>query len=56
MQVTITPPRPVAPSGPGALAGFEAKCSCGLVMRCSLEGILFRDIIEHAAWHQRRGA
>lgn len=51
---TITPIQPVPASGPGALAGFEATCSCGLVMRSSLESMIRQDVAEHARWHARR--
>ncbi len=54
MDYQISPPRPVGPSGPGALSGHEARCSCGLVMRSSLETILFCDIMEHGFWHQAK--
>lgn len=45
----------VPASGPGALAGFESTCSCGLVMRSSLRTIIEQDVREHAAWHAKRG-
>jgi hypothetical protein len=40
----------VAPSGPGALAGFESRCPCGLVIRSSLRTIAEADVREHVAW------
>src|SRR5262245_58759916 len=43
-------------SGPGALDGFEARCSCGLVMRSSLRTLLEQDVADHAAYHARRAA
>lgn len=45
----------VPASGPGALAGFEAVCECGLVMRSSLETIIRQDVFDHVRWHQARG-
>ena len=45
----------VPASGPGALAGFESRCSCGLVIRSSLESIARQDVWEHARWHARKG-
>lgn len=41
-------------SGPGALDGFEAVCSCGLAMRSSLRELLVHDVADHAAYHARR--
>ena len=43
-------------SGPGALDGFEATCSCGLVMSSSLRSALEADVASHSAWHSRRQA
>lgn len=42
-------------SQPGALDGFEARCSCGLVMRSSMRSLLDADVAAHAAYHERRG-
>lgn len=52
----LSPVSPVEASGPGALAGFESRCSCGLVIRSSLETIAQRDVYEHAAWHAERAS
>jgi hypothetical protein len=46
-----TPIRQVPPSGPGALAGYESRCSCGLVMRSSLLTIIRADVRDHLIWH-----
>jgi len=51
---TQTPIKAVPPSGPGALAGFESTCSCGLVIRSSLETIARQDVAEHQRWHARK--
>lgn len=45
----------VPASGPGALAGFESTCACGLVIRSSLRTIAEQDVREHRAWHAKRG-
>jgi hypothetical protein len=46
----------VPASGAGALAGFECKCSCGMVLRSSLRTILEADVAAHAAYHTRKAA
>lgn len=46
----------VAPSTTGALAGFECRCSCGLVLRSSLRSCIERDAREHVAYHAKKGA
>jgi hypothetical protein len=46
----------VEASRPGALPGFEARCSCGLVLRSSLLTALEADLAAHAAWHARQAA
>lgn len=43
-------------SGPGALAGFETTCSCGLVLKSSLRSLIEADAAEHADWHARQAA
>lgn len=45
----------VPASGPGALAGFQSVCSCGLTIRSSLETLARQDVAEHARWHEKRG-
>jgi len=45
----------VPASQPGALAGYESRCTCGLVIRSSMETIIRQDVWEHAAWHAKRG-
>lgn len=45
----------VPASGPGALAGFESVCSCGLQMRSSLEVNVILDKAQHARWHESQG-
>ena len=54
MQYTISAIEPVGPSEPGALSGFEARCSCGLVMRSSLLTIAQFDVRDHARYHETR--
>lgn len=43
----------VLASGPGALSGFESRCTCGLVLRSSLPVAAQNDVHAHAAWHAR---
>ena len=52
---TTTDPVAVPPSGPGALSGFESRCSCGLVLRSSLLQALRNDLADHARYHERKG-
>jgi hypothetical protein len=47
---------PVGPSGPGALAGFEVRCSCGYEMRSSLESCVRLDSQDHVAWEADKAA
>jgi hypothetical protein len=54
-QHSISQVAAVAPSQPGALAGFQASCSCGLVMRSSMESSVRLDVIEHVDWAARQG-
>jgi hypothetical protein len=35
------------PSGPGAISGYEAECTCGFKVRASLRTIAVMDAIEH---------
>ena len=42
-------------SRPGAVSGYECKCSCGLVMRSSLLTALHIDAAAHVAYHEKRG-
>lgn len=42
----------VPASGPGALAGYEARCSCGLTMRSSLRVSLELDVRQHDRYHE----
>lgn len=37
----------VPASGPGALAGFESRCTCGLAIRSSLLTIVQLDVQAH---------
>lgn len=46
----------VAASGPGALAGFESRCTCGLVIRSAFRGMAEADVREHAAYHAAKAA
>jgi hypothetical protein len=50
----MTPIRPVPPSGPGAISGFESRCDCGLVIRSSLLTIIRADVNEHLAYHYQK--
>jgi hypothetical protein len=52
---TQTPIRRVAPSGPGALSGFETACSCGLVIRSSILSMVRADLVGHQSWHLAMG-
>ena len=52
---SLSSPAPVAASGPGALAGFESRCSCGLVLRSSLLQALRNDVADHVRYHGRKG-
>lgn len=36
------------------LAGFESRCSCGLVLASSLRTALEVDRAQHVAWHARK--
>ena len=45
----------VPASGPGALSGFQVTCSCGLVIKSSMESSARLDAQDHARWHQKRG-
>jgi len=55
---TISPITAVGPSGPGALAGYEATCSCGLTMKSSMLSSVQLDVQAHIRWHhsQRPGS
>lgn len=46
----------VPASGPGALAGFESRCTCGLVMRSSLLTIVTLDVADHLRYWEREAA
>lgn len=41
-------------TGPGALAGYSSRCTCGLVMRSSLVSALEADRVAHRAYHDRQ--
>lgn len=51
MPFTSSPVVAIAASQAGALAGFEAVCSCGLVMRNTVAVNVSLDVQAHAAWH-----
>ncbi len=53
-QVTISPITPITASGPGALDGFKAVCSCGMVLKNSLASGIRHDVAAHAAYHARK--
>jgi hypothetical protein len=51
-SVTVAP---IAFTAPGALSGFEARCTCGTALTTSLghrEALKLAH--EHAAWHAQR--
>jgi hypothetical protein len=50
----LSPIKAVNASGPGALAGFECKCSCGMTLRSSLSTLIAQDAAEHAAYHAKK--
>jgi hypothetical protein len=52
----LTQIKAVTASGPGALAGFECKCSCGMTLRSSLRTLIEQDAREHLAYHERKEA
>ena len=54
MTHTTTTIQAVGPSGPGALSGFESRCSCGLVLRSSLLQALRNDVADHVRYHEAR--
>lgn len=56
MLHSLTAIAAVPASGPGALAGFESRCSCGLVIRSSLRTIVEADVREHVAYFAKREA
>ena len=56
MAHQLSPIVAVGPSGPGALDGFESRCSCGLVIRSSLRTIVEADLREHLAYFAGRKA
>lgn len=53
MDHKLTAIQAVEASGPGALAGFESVCSCGLQIRSSLLTIAEADAAEHLRWAAR---
>lgn len=55
MTFSLPLPAPTPPSGPGALAGFSTRCSCGLVISSSLATAAAADAVDHVAWHRARG-
>lgn len=55
MAASVSALRPT-PAKNSSLAGFEAVCSCGLVLRSSLRTIAEQDVVAHLAWHQRKEA
>lgn len=52
--MTCSPIEAIPASAAGALAGFESRCDCGLVIRSSLRSIIEADVREHLAWHAGR--
>jgi hypothetical protein len=52
----LTQTQAVTASGPGALDGFECKCSCGMTLRSSLRTLLEQDATQHVAYHERKEA
>lgn len=49
--VTVTP---VEANGPGALDGFEVRCTCTNVNRWSLENMAHQDADAHLRWHAKQ--
>lgn len=43
-------PAAIPASGTGALAGFESRCGCGLVIRSIFEREVARDAADHVAY------
>jgi hypothetical protein len=53
-SITVSP---IAASDAGALAGHEARCTCGTVLTTSLSEREARNLAhQHAAWHARKGS
>jgi hypothetical protein len=53
MDHVVGPTHPVPATGPGALPGFEAVCTCGLRMRNSIRCNVDLDAQDHVDWAQR---
>jgi hypothetical protein len=53
---TPTPIEAIAASSTGALAGFESRCSCGLVMRNTIRVNVELDAREHVAYFAAKAA
>lgn len=51
---TVSPIRFEPASGPGALDGYAAQCSCGLEIKSSLLSLAQFDAQAHVEWHLRR--
>ena len=52
----ITAPEAFEASTTGALAGFESRCSCGLVMRNAFRVSLGLDVRQHVAYHEAKAS
>ncbi len=54
LTASLTPITAVAASEKGAVAGFETRCTCGLVIRSSLRTMIEQDAANHLEWHSKR--
>lgn len=51
---TVSEIESIKATQPGGLDGYQASCSCGLVMKNSLHQALVNDINDHLAWHAKQ--
>ena len=54
MTYLVSEVKPVEASRPGAMAGYEWKCSCGMSGRNSIRSNSEMDAAAHAAYHERK--
>ncbi len=52
---TLSPITSRPASGPGALPHFGAECSCGTIIRSTMELSAKSFACEHIAWHEGKG-
>lgn len=55
MAAQLSPLAPIPASQAGAIAGYESRCTCGIVIRSSLRPLAEADASAHLAWHQKQG-